>query len=299
MTFSIGLDIGGTKIHGAVIDGDCAIVAEVRRPTEAGAEGVVRGAAAVVDELRAAVGAPVTTVGVGVPGLVDPDRGTVTHAVNLGLDGDRFPLADLLAQRLSSAVVVDNDVNVATLGAHALTGADDLAYLSIGTGLAAGLMLGGVLRRGDRGAAGEVGHIPLDPAGAECACGQRGCLETVVSGSALAAAWPSARGVPPAQALFAAADAGDPGAIAARDRFAAGAAAAVRVLGLTADPRLVVLGGGVSTLGEPLRAVVADALDAQARSSAFLASLDLAGRVRVLPAGVPVAALGAAMLGRA
>ena len=95
-----------------------------------------------------------------------------------------------LEARLGVPVAVENDVNVATLGAVALSGIRDLVYLSIGTGLAAGLVLDGTLRRGATGAAGEIGHVPIDPLGAVCQCGQRGCLETVASGRALAEAWP-------------------------------------------------------------------------------------------------------------
>lgn len=295
----IGLDIGATKVHGVAVDEAGSIVAEFREPTEPGPEGVVRSAAVVVAALRASGPLtrpePVGPIGVGVPGLVNPDRGTVKHAVNLGLDGEWFPLGELLATRLGTPVLVENDVNVATLGAHVLAGVDDVAYVSLGTGLAAGMVLDGVLRRGDHGAAGEIGHLPIDPNGQLCSCGQRGCLELVASGSAVAAAWPT-DGQPPAQALFEAAAAGDPKAIDVRDRFAAGVAAAVRVIALAVDPRVVVIGGGVANLGEPLRVAVATALAAQAATSPFLASLDLAGRVRVVPADVPVAALGAAML---
>lgn len=295
---SVGLDIGATKTLGLVVDEDGGIRATVREATEPGAAGVVRTAARVVEALRAETGERLEgTVGVGMPGLVDVERGAVKHAVNLGVDGDWLPLGDLLGGRLGTPVVVENDVNVASLGAVAMSGEDDLVYLSIGTGLAAGLVLGGRLRRGDHGAAGEIGHVPVDPVGALCQCGQRGCLETIASGSALAAAWP-ADDVPPAQALFAAALAGDPAAVAARDRFAAGVASAVRVLSLAVDPRTFVLGGGVAQLGEPLREAVADALREQARTSPFLASLDLAGRLRVVPAHYPVAAVGAALLGR-
>ncbi len=294
----VGLDIGATKTLGVVIGGDGRILARVREATEGGTRGVVGTAARVVEGLRAATGEALTgTVGVGIPGLVDHERGAVKHAVNLRLDGDWLPLGDLLRERLGAPVVVENDVNAATLGAVAMSVADDLVYLSIGTGLAAGLVLEGRLRRGDHGAAGEIGHVPVDPAGALCQCGQRGCLETVASGSALAAAWPS-DDVPPAQALFAAAAAGAVDAVAVRDRFAAGVASAIRVLSLAVDPRSVVLGGGVAQLGEPLRATVAAALHDQARTSPFLASLDLAGRLRVVPADYPVAAVGAALLGR-
>lgn len=296
---NVGLDIGATKTLGVVIDDAGEILAEVREATEPGTDGVVRTAARVVEALRAATGEPLTgTVGVGIPGLVDSENGTVKHAVNLGLDGDWFALGESLGERLGVRVVVENDVNAATLGAVGMSGEDDLVYVSIGTGLAAGLVLEGRLRRGDHGAAGEVGHIPVDPNGALCECGQRGCLETIASGSALATAWPSSGHVPPAQALFAAAQDGDPKAVALRDEFAAGVASAIRVLALAVDPRTVVLGGGVAQLGEQLRVAVASALRDQAASSPFLASLDLAGRLRVVPTDYPVAAVGAALLGR-
>lgn len=292
---NVGLDIGATKTLGVVVDGEGRVVAQERLPTEPGAEGILRSAVGVVEALAATAGPP-DAVGVGVPGLVDVARGALAHAVNLGVDGELLPLGDLLAERLGVPVAVENDVNAAALGAVALTGVDDLVYLSIGTGLAAGLVLDGRLRRGLSGAAGEIGHVPVDPTGAACQCGQRGCLETVASGRAITDAWP-AGDVPAAQALFAAASAGDPRAVAVRDRFAAGVADAVRVLGLSLDPRVVMLGGGVAQLGEPLRLAVADALAAQAVASPFLASLDLAARLRVVPREHPVAAVGAALLG--
>jgi predicted NBD/HSP70 family sugar kinase len=223
----------------------------------------------------------------------------VSHAVNLGLGGEWFPLADRLADRTGAAVVVENDLNAATWGAHVLSGADDLAYLSLGTGLAAGFVLDGVLRRGAHGAAGEIGHVPVDPGGPLCSCGQRGCLELSAAGSALTAAWPADGETSPAEALFAAAATGNADAVAVRDRFAAGVADAIRMLGLAVDPRTIIIGGGVAHLGDPLLAAVTAALRAQAATSPFLASLDLAGRVRLIPAGVPVGAIGAAMIGDA
>jgi predicted NBD/HSP70 family sugar kinase len=304
----VGLDIGATKILGVVVAPDGAVLAQARERTVAGPDGVLASAGAVLDRLAEAVGGTLpAAVGVGVPGLVDRAGGRVKHAVNLGLGGDWFPLADRIGAgtaavgRLGAGVArvtVENDLNAATWGAHVLTGADDLAYVSLGTGLAAGFVLDGVLRRGAHGAAGEIGHVPVDPAGELCSCGQKGCLELVASGSAVAATWPSPDR-PPAEALFTAAAAGDPEAVAARGRFVDGVADAIRMLGLTVDPRTIILGGGVASLGEPLRDAVAAALRAQATTSPFLSSLDLAGRLRLLPRGVPVGALGAAMIGDA
>jgi glucokinase len=296
----VGLDIGATKVLGAVMDAGGTVVAQARQDTRPGPDGILASATTVLDLLAAALdGALPSHIGIGIPGIVDRDRGAVSHAVNLGLGGDWFPLASQLADRTGATVVVENDLNAATWGAHVLSGANDLAYLSLGTGLAAGFVLSGTLRRGAHGAAGEIGHVPIDPQGALCSCGQRGCLELSASGSALSAAWPPAGEAPPAVALFAAAAAGNPAAVTARDRFAAGVADAVRMLGLAVDPAAIIIGGGVAHVGEPLQAAVTVALRAQAATSPFLAALDLASRIRLLPDRLPVGAIGAALIGNA
>ncbi len=312
---SLGLDIGGTKVHGVLVDltGDLPQVrCSVRRPTAHGIEGVVGSAAAVVADLLAEAGltiGEIGMIGVGVPGVVDPVTDEVSHAVNLGIEGSA-PLGALLAARLGVEVRLDNDLNVSALGAargpvargaaSVLTGGDersaDLAYLALGTGVAAGLVLDGAVRRGASGAAGEIGHVPLVPDGLLCPCGQRGCLEQYASGSAIDAAWPSRTGRPSPVELFEAAEAGDPEAVRLRDGFAAAVASAVRLLVLTCDVRQVVLGGGVSALGTPLLLAVRSALAQQAESSPFLRALGLAERVDLSPAGFPVAAVGAALL---
>ena len=293
-----GLDVGATKTLGVVVTDDGAVVASVRQLTDPGPLGVVATAGRVVDQLRHESGlAPHGPVGVGVPGLVDVVGGAVRHAVNLDVGGDSLLLQSLLSERLGHEVLLENDVNVAALGAAQLLGADDLAYLSIGTGLAAGLVLDGRLRRGRLGAAGEIGHIPVDPTGEPCGCGQRGCLETIASGAALARMWPTPDGVPAARDLFARAAAGDIRAMATRTTFADGVAAAVRLLMLSVDIDCVVLGGGVAALGEPLREAVRSALETQSDSSPFLASLGLAERLELVESDQPVAAIGAAMLG--
>jgi predicted NBD/HSP70 family sugar kinase len=99
-------------------------------------------------------------------------------------------------------------------------------------------------------------------------------------------------------ALFAAAAAGRPDAITARDRFAAGVADAVRMASLAVDPATIIIGGGVAHVGDPLLTAVTGALRAQAAASPFLAALDLAGRVRLVPGQLPVGAIGAALIGR-
>ena len=154
-----------------------------------------------------------------------------------------------------------------------------MAYLNLGTGLAAGIVIDGMIWRGSGGVAGEIGHVPVDPNGLPCVCGQRGCLETVASGSALRRAWPSSA-ARPARELFAQADAGDPDAVAARAAFLRGVATAVRMLVLTVDCDVVVIGGGLSSLGGPLLDGVRSVLGGWAEESAFLAAQRLAPSAR-------------------
>lgn len=295
-----GLDIGGTKTLGVVAGPAGAVVASVRRPTTTGSgDQVLSSTLDTLHDLADEVGVAIDgfdAVGVGIPGLVDVNEGTVRHAVNLGLGGEPFELAERLGEKAAAPVHVDNDVNVAAIGAAAALGCNDLAYLSVGTGIAAGLLLGGRLRRGARGAAGEVGHLPVDPTGPRCHCGQRGCLEAVASGRAIAARWP--RGERPAADLFAAAAAGDHEATTIRDDVCAHLAEAVVLLVLGTDPEFVVLGGGVAEVGPPLLDGVRAALDHRVRRSPLLASLDVGARLRLVPEGAPAGALGAAILAR-
>ncbi|KQQ06373.1 hypothetical protein ASG06_03335 [Rathayibacter sp. Leaf185] len=303
----LGVDVGGTKTDAIAIDGEGRILERRRSATGFGPEAVVRTTRLAVTELAEAMGrAPsaFASIGVGIPGRVDSRSGVVAHAVNLGLED--LPLGHLLEESFGLAVRIENDVNAAAVGAFHLLGLaspDSLAYLNLGTGTAAGLVLRGELRRGFGGSAGEIGHIPVDPDGPVCACGQRGCLELTASGSAVARMWPTSHGRP-VQALFDAALAGRADAIAVKDRLVSSIAAGVRILILTTDVDLIVIGGGLTSVGRPLLDAVRDVLARWAADSPFLRSLDLEGRVRLLDAddaagsSAPVAALGAAHLGR-
>ena len=287
----VGLDIGGTKIDAVLVDDDARVVRSARRPTGYGVDEVVERAARAIAEVSD--GARLEGVGIGIPGLVDPASGDVRHAVNLGLDDE--PIGDLVERASGVAVTVENDVNAAALGAFHLMAVDgSLAYLNLGTGLAAGIVVDGAVWSGSGGVVGEIGHVPVVPGGVRCSCGQRGCLETVASGGALARQWP--RSEHPALDLLAAARAGDVDARVVWDSFADGAAAAVQMLALTAGVDSVVVGGGLTRLGPPLEQAIVDALRARARTSPFLASLRLDARIRLVPEGVPVASVGAAMV---
>lgn len=303
----IGVDIGGTKTDAVVIDGRGAMVQQLRMGTGYGPDGVLQTAVDAVTRVAALAGIRIdqaASIGIGVPGRVDSAAGRVAHAVNLGVEG--LDLGAELSARLGGPVRVENDVNAAALGAYHLLEAEgwpdeyehSMAYLNLGTGLAAGIVVGGTLWRGSRGTAGEIGHIPVDPAGPLCPCGQHGCLELMASGSAIARQWPTEH-QQPAQHLFEAADAGDEVADRVRGRLLENVASAVRVLVLTVDVDLVVIGGGIASLGAPLLDGVKSVLVRRAQESPFLASLELADRVRLVPSGFPSAAMGAAFVGAA
>ncbi|MFC0680825.1 ROK family protein [Lysobacter korlensis] len=295
-----GIDIGGTKTDAVVLADDGTLAHRLRLPTGFGSEVVLDTAHSAVlglADLASVDPSGFATIGVGIPGTVDSSSGRVSHAVNLGFDD--LDLGERLATRLGRDVRIENDVNAAALGAFhllGLPGSSSMAYLNLGTGLAAGLVLRGSLWRGARGAAGEIGHIPIDPAGAECPCGQRGCLETVASGSAVARMWPTADSSP-VTALFSAAEAGDPAAIVVARNLVENVAAAVRLLVLTVDVETVVIGGGLSALGPRLISEARAVLGGWGARSPFLASLGLGDRVQLVPAGAPAAAIGAALIG--
>lgn len=294
----LGIDIGGTKTEAVAIDDAGGLAQRIRLATGFGSVAVLETAVAAVSrigELTGLAAAGFDSIGIGIPGMVDRASGDVSHAVNLGLE--RLALGGELADRLGVDVSVENDVKAAALGAYHLMGlAGTMAYLNLGTGLAAGIVVDGRLWRGSTGIAGEIGHIPVDPSGAICACGQRGCLETVASGSGVARQWRTDDPLP-VRALFAAAADGDKDARAITARLAEGIASAVRVLVLTVDVETLVIGGGLSHLGDRLLCDVHEVLDEWAGASPFLASLSLTERVRLVPEGSLAAAVGAALVG--
>lgn len=298
----VGLDVGGTKIEAVALGDDpvdnATVIGRERLATTPGEAGVVASITRALSQLTAQLGTgldAITSVGIGIPGMIEPGTTTVRHSVNLGVE--ELDLGAALRAVLPARVRADNDVKAAAVGAYALRGGTgSMAYLNLGTGVAAGIILDGELLGGARGGAGEVGHLSVDPQGPLCRCGQAGCVEAYVGGAALAERW----GVPnayPVRDLFDAADAGDPRAIALRDGAAFGAAAAVRSLMLSVDVETVVIGGGLSALGDRLLAPIRERLRVESESSPFLRSLELGARMELLPVGSPAAALGAALIG--
>lgn len=295
----VGLDVGGTKTDAVAVSASGGIAGRVRLATGWGPDAVVQTILDAVAALAAEPGLQAetfTSIGVGIPGQVAPGGTRVLHAVNLGVD--ELDLAAAVEPALGGIRVrVENDVKAAAVGAHALRGMPgSMAYLNLGTGVAAGYVFDGELWRGARGTAGEVGHVSVDPHGPVCRCGQRGCIEAFAGGAAIAERW-GRPGALPVRDVFDAADAGDAGAVALRAGLAHGVAAAVRVLVLAADVDVVVLGGGLTALGDRLLGDVRRELGGSAAASPFLRSLRLDDRVELLPAGSPAAALGAALVG--
>ncbi len=293
---SLGVDIGGTKAHGLVLDATDRVLAERVLPTEPTDAGVRRTVLAVADALAADLGiAPgdYSSIGLGIPGFVDHTTGVVETAVNLGIT--RTDLPALFAGDFRGVVRVENDVKATALGAGLVLGKSrrDLVYVNLGTGVAAAAVSNGRLVRGARNGAGEIGHLAVDPAGDVCACGQRGCLETVIGGTHLARRL-AALGV----------DLADlehdprPAAAAERERMVAALATALTLVVVVYDSAAVVLGGGILRATGWLRPRVEAELRRRAAGSPFLAGLGVADRLLELPPDLPVAAVGAAVVGR-
>lgn len=299
---SLGLDIGGSKVHGLVLDARSRVIAERVRPTERGDAGVLGSAATVAQECLRLAGldaVQLSGVGVGIPGRVDHRTGVVHTAVNLGVG--RLELGRLLSDALGGVgVAVDNDVKATALGAaDYLRRPDaDLTYLNFGTGVSAATLAGGTLIRGGGNLAGEIGHFPIDVSAGRCACGQYGCIEVLAGGGQITRRLAELPTPVTLDVLLQAAERGNPDAVAETDRIANGIAAAVQLVVLAHGSTAVVLGGGVIRTAPGLVERVRNRLAEQAALSEFVASLDLPGRVTVAPAEHPLAAIGAALIGR-
>ncbi len=187
--WALGVDLGGTKIEVARVDADGKLVRRLRRPTniQGGPAAVKAEIVAAVRDLREGASSLPAGVGVGVAGQVDSQRGRVLFAPNLGWRDE--PLQPDLNQALGLPVVIVNDVRAATLGEWlygAGRGCNDLICLFVGTGIGGGVVSGGQLLSGCSNTAGELGHITIDMHGPSCHCGNRGCMEALAGGWAIA-----------------------------------------------------------------------------------------------------------------
>jgi glucokinase len=258
----IALDVGGTGMKAALVGADGELLHQARRPTgrERGPDAVVEGILDFAAELRAhgirAHGEPASAAGVAVPGIVDEAEGVAAYAANLGWRD--VPLRALLAERLGGVpVALGHDVRTGGLAEGRLgagRGADRFLFVPLGTGIAGAIGIDGKVEAGAHGFAGEIGHIVVRPGGAECPCGQRGCLERYASASAVSRAWAEASGGPDADAADCAkaVASGDERAVRvwqeAVDALADGLVTALTLL----DPRTLIIGGGLAEAGETL-----------------------------------------------
>ena len=191
--YALAVDLGGTKIAAALATPEGEIVAREQRPTPAreGPQAVVAGmvgALAQVMKRSGVVVGQVMGIGIGAAGACDPQAGLVISSPNLP-GWHRVPLKTMVERELGLATFLENDANLGALGEHrfgAGKGIANLIYVTIGTGIGGGLILGGRLYTGACGSAGEVGHMTIDVNGPRCNCGNVGCWEVLASGTALA-----------------------------------------------------------------------------------------------------------------
>jgi glucokinase len=300
VTLTIGVDIGGTKVLGGVVDGHGTVLAQSRRDTAArDAPKTLELIVEVVQEL--ARDHPVEAIGVGAAGWIDRARSRVLFAPNLAWRNE--PLRDLVAERVGLPVIVENDANAAAWAEFrygaAKAATESMALFTVGTGIGGGLVIGGQIIRGANGIAAEMGHVRVVPSGLPCGCGRMGCLEQYASGKALvryAREWAAAD---PASAVLLlemadgsldglngpmvtrAARAGDVASCAAFAEVGRWLGSGLADLVQVVDPEVLVVGGGVIEAGDLLMGPTRDA---------FVEQLAARGRL-------PVAAVVAAQMG--
>lgn len=275
---AVGIDIGGTKIAGGLVDEAGHIVRRSRVATPPAVSGIETIVADMISELA---GDEEVVAGVAAAGFIDRDRSVVYFAPNIAWRDE--PLRDRLQALTGVPVMIENDANAAGWAEYrygAGEGLDDVVMLTLGTGVGGAVVIGGELLRGGHGIAGELGHMRVVPDGRTCGCGQRGCLEVYGSGRALqneaadiardaefgigsrlAAASRSSAGLtgPVISQLV---QEGDPGALEALRRIAVAVGAACGSFGAILDPERFIIGGGVSQLGEVLLGPMRDAFSA-------------------------------------
>jgi glucokinase len=292
----IGVDLGGTNLKAALVDETLTQRARAARVIAGlGREELLTALAEVVNELREGSEAEVEAVGLGIAGLIDSDSGVVASSTHLPIVG--VPIADVVSERVGLAALADNDANVALLAEvreGAAAGEHIALIVALGTGVGGAIAFDGEIFRGAHGAAGEFGHIVLSPDGPACGpgCRSRGCLEALVSGSALARD-AAAAGLPAdGPAVTELARAGDPTALALLNELGEWLGLGLLSLANSFGPDVIVVGGGVSAAGElilePARAIVRERAP------------ELIGEVEIRRAhfGAHAGMLGAAILAR-
>jgi glucokinase len=265
------VDIGGTKIAGALVDRGGRMLAQCQRPTPAkeDAARVLGAVTEVLDELAAAPEwSAVRCVGIGSAGPVDAPKGAVSPVNIPAWRG--FPLVDAVREHLAGdlPVVLTGDGPAMTAAEHwqgAARGFRNALCMVVSTGVGGGLVLDGALYPGPSGNAGHIGHISVDLDGDPCPCGSRGCVEIIASGTSIARralrdGWQPRGDDASAGAVAASAAEGDPVALAAFARAAQALAAGIAATATLVELDVVVIGGGVAKSGETLFAPLREAL---------------------------------------
>lgn len=267
MVLIAALDVGGTTLKGLVSrSGD--VVAERRWPTprdggpDAVVSAVVDAAAELCDLCESATGAAPAAVGVATLGLVDAEAGVAVRSSTVGWTG--VPLARLVGERVHLPVHLAHDIAAAAFAEVALIGdaIDNVLFLAIGTGIGATTVIDGVPVAGAHHRAGEIGHVRVAGGVLECGCGQRGCLETVASGRAIAEAYRMRCGLASATAhqVALAASSGDVVAADVWRRATLALAEVLATCSMILDPSTIIVGGGLSHAGPQLLAPVTQAM---------------------------------------
>jgi glucokinase len=279
VSYTVGVDVGGTKIAAGLVDEQGQVVARER--TESPATDPQQIVLTIGELVRRLSGTEtVEAVGVSAAGFVDKARAMVVFAPNLAWRDE--PLKRFLEEELDLPVIVENDANAAAWGEFTFGAGEDVEdflMLTIGTGVGGGLVIDGDLVRGGFGMGGEVGHITMVPGGVRCGCGNLGCLESYGSGSALVRVSRELAGTHPDSArglveraggdptritgplITAAAQEGDAFAIARLAELGDWIGQGVATLTAVLDPNVVVIGGGVGDAGELLLDPVRDSFE--------------------------------------
>ncbi|MFE5494943.1 ROK family protein [Streptomyces virginiae] len=313
---TVAIDIGGTKIAGALVHPDGTMSATTRRatPRAVDAEGVMAAVAEVVADLsESPLWASAVRCGIGSAGPVDTSRGTVSP-VNIGAWRE-FPIqerveAELAARGAGLPTVLAGDGVAMTAAEHwlgAARGHANALCMVVSTGVGGGLILNNQLHPGPTGNAGHIGHISVAFDGEPCACGGRGCVESIASGTAIAR-WALDQGWKPsdgpgggaaqdatAAGVAAAAAEGDPIALAAFDRAGRALAAAIAASATLVETDIAVIGGGVAAAGETLFGPIRSHL-AQYATLSFVQDLQVVPATLGTHAGLIGAAAAATML---
>ena len=304
---AIGIDIGGTKIAGALVDEDGNIVRESRVPTPAGSADLI--VAAVVDLIKElSTEHKVLGAGVAFAGFIDANQAEVLYAPNLSFRNEPFK-AKLEAQ-LTIPVLLENDANAAGWAEYrygAGRGCKHMVMLTIGTGVGGAVISNSRMLRGGFGIAGELGHIRVVPDGRPCGCGAKGCIEQYGSGSALLRSaveladssdpkgerlrqLRAAAGVLKGEQVYQAITEGDHGALGLLRELGSWLGQTIATLSAVLDPEVVVIGGGVSAAGDLLLNPIREAYLANMPAQGFRPELTLKTAEFVNDAGVVGAA---------